>query len=156
VVFSLLILLILAVGTIAFMPTAASARDRAGYTKAYSNEFNNTFYDPNDYEINTPPAPPTYSQPAPTVKPKPTGSVLGTSVSRNSSNSTSTTNTETAESAQEIKNLTANVLYGEGSFMPSSLIGWIFLAIIILLIVIITRKILGLDQKYHAAPLKHS
>ena len=82
------------------------------------------------------------------------GAVLGASTTRNTS-PTYYGDGSVAGDAQEIRNLTASALYGNG-VLPSSLIGWISLAILVLAVVIIVRKILGLEHKFHASPLKHS
>ena len=53
-------------------------------------------------------------------------------------------------------NLASNALFGnQNSFLPSGLVGWVMLAIIIMIIVILLRKIFGAEQKYQEAPLKH-
>ena len=52
------------------------------------------------------------------------------------------------------RNLASNALFGSNSIYPSGLIQWILLAIIILLIVILVRRLYGAD-KYHSTPLKH-
>lgn len=53
------------------------------------------------------------------------------------------------------KDLVANAVYGSNSFLPSGLIQWILLAIFILIIVILSRRIFGGKEKYQATPLKH-
>lgn len=71
------------------------------------------------------------------------------------------TNTVVAKPTTPTDNsaLTANVLSGSGlnnynGFWPSGLIGWLLLAILILLLVILVRKIYG-EKEYHETPLKH-
>ncbi len=50
----------------------------------------------------------------------------------------------------------ANSIWGRFSFMPSGLMQWILLAIFILVIVILVRKITGKDTEYYSTPLKHA
>lgn len=59
------------------------------------------------------------------------------------------------EETPEDSGLTANAVSGANSFLPSGIIQWIFFAILILLIVILTRKIYGGNEKYQATPMKH-
>ena len=54
-----------------------------------------------------------------------------------------------------LSDLTGNALFGSDGFFPTGLIGWILLAILILIIVIIVRRIYG-AKKYQSTPLKHS
>ncbi|OGI68777.1 hypothetical protein A3A05_02005 [Candidatus Nomurabacteria bacterium RIFCSPLOWO2_01_FULL_41_12] len=68
---------------------------------------------------------------------------------------TSTKNTETNKIADDSSNLSAAVIFGTNSFMPSSLIQWIFFAILVLIVVILMRKVFGLNNKYYSTPLKH-
>ncbi len=79
------------------------------------------------------------------------GSVLGASTSRGAYSPV-----VDGTSGQQLTDLTANVLLGNGSFLPTGIIGWIILAILILIIVLLVRKFLGLDKKYQSTPLKHS
>jgi len=79
------------------------------------------------------------------------GSVKGSSASNNTSN----TNNATPVTNEDFSNLTSNALLGSNGFMPSGIIQWLLLAILILLIVIIVRKIFWAD-KYHKTPLKHA
>ena len=51
--------------------------------------------------------------------------------------------------------LAANAIYGTKSFGPSGLIQWILLAILILIITILTRRVFA-RRKYHNSPLKHA
>jgi hypothetical protein len=52
-------------------------------------------------------------------------------------------------------NLASNAIFGSNSVLPSGLIQWILLAILIMIIVILIRKIFGGAANYHSAPLKH-
>lgn len=56
---------------------------------------------------------------------------------------------------QDFNALTSNALYGGNTFLPSGIIQWILLAIIVLILVILARKFFGGEEAYHAAPLKH-
>ncbi len=51
--------------------------------------------------------------------------------------------------------LAANAIFGTNSFMPSSLIQWLLLFILILLFVILIRKLLVREENKHT-PLKHA
>lgn len=50
--------------------------------------------------------------------------------------------------------LGGNALYGTNSFMPSGIIQWLLIAIFILIVMIIIRKIFFAD-KYNSTPMKH-
>ena len=56
----------------------------------------------------------------------------------------------------EENSLVARAIFGETGFMPSGIIQWIFFAILILIIVILTRRMFGADKRYEAQPLKHA
>ena len=58
-----------------------------------------------------------------------------------------------ASTTSDNKNLTGNALFGS-TFLPTTFFGWILLAILILLAVLLWRK-LYVTEKDHAAPLKH-
>ena len=51
--------------------------------------------------------------------------------------------------------LTANAVLGSNSFMPSGLVQWIFLAILVFAIIFLWRYALG-REKYMSEPLKHA
>lgn len=53
-------------------------------------------------------------------------------------------------------NLTANALMGSNSFMPSGLIQWIFLVLIVVLIIYLWRYIHNSEEKYMSEPMKHA
>lgn len=54
-------------------------------------------------------------------------------------------------------NLSANVVSsGAKGFMPSGILGWIFVAICIFIIVILVRKLFGRTENYLSTPLKHA
>ncbi|MBY0376386.1 IPT/TIG domain-containing protein [Patescibacteria group bacterium] len=75
--------------------------------------------------------------------------------SANTNNNGSVLGAQSSTGNDNFSALTGNVLYGTNSFMPSGIIQWLLLAIFILLIVIIVRKIFFAD-KYHATPMKHA
>lgn len=84
-------------------------------------------------------------------------------VNNNSNTTTTTDNTntysntnQTQDSNETGSSLASSVILGSNTFLPSGLIGWIFLAIIILIIVILVRRVFGAEEKYHASPMKHS
>lgn len=86
--------------------------------------------------------------------------VTGTTKSNNN-NSANTSNNNaysdtTEENTDSYSNLASNVIYGSDSFLPSGLMQWVLIAIIILLLIIIVRKLFGAEDNYHASPLKHS
>jgi len=75
----------------------------------------------------------------------------------NTENDTSTNFTNIMQNENngnnEYSDLASNAIFGSGIHL--GLIQWIFLAILVLLIVILVRKVFGADRKYHAIPLKH-
>ncbi|MCX6752491.1 MAG: hypothetical protein NTZ87_03260 [Candidatus Nomurabacteria bacterium] len=107
-----------------------------------------------------------YSQP---VTNNPTPVINPTNQSSNNSN-TSTNNSnasvkktsnvtmsgEVSKANENNNNLAANAIFGSNSFLPNSLIQWIFVAIIILIIVILVRRVYGGNEKYNSTPLKHA
>ncbi len=77
--------------------------------------------------------------------------------SNNSNNSSANTNESyNNENTDSYSNLASNAIYGSDTFLPSGLIQWVLIAIIILLLIIIVRKLFGAEDNYHASPLKHS
>jgi hypothetical protein len=52
--------------------------------------------------------------------------------------------------------LASNAIFGTNSFLPSGLIQWLILAIIVIAIVILARRIFGARQNYEEAPMKHA
>ncbi len=59
------------------------------------------------------------------------------------------------EDSTQYSNLASNAIFGTNSFLPSGIVQWILLGIVVLLLVIIARKIFGASDRYHSAPLKH-
>jgi uncharacterized membrane protein YdfJ with MMPL/SSD domain len=93
--------------------------------------------------------------------------------SRNSSNSNnsnsnySNSNSDTSnndngvngapvKTTTDLKNLTSNVIFGAGGFLPTGIMDWILIAILILIIVVLARKVFGGESHYHSTPLKHA
>lgn len=71
-------------------------------------------------------------------------------------NSTENNSTDTnSNTNQNVKDLAAGAIFGSNAFMPSSLLQWIFFAILILLAVILWRKLYVSDEDKHT-PLKHA
>lgn len=110
-------------------------------------------------------------EPAPRQTPPPTTNITANNnptpvktVTTTSTKSTTTTKsttkapTTTTDSAKENRDfggLVAGAIFGGDGFMPSGIVQWLLLAIFILLIVIIVRKIFG-EKQYHQSPLKHA
>jgi hypothetical protein len=63
--------------------------------------------------------------------------------------------TSSTKNGINTNNLTSNALFGSNGIYPSSLLQWIFLAILIIFIIILIRRIYGSREKYLASPLKH-
>ncbi len=106
-----------------------------------------------------------YTNPEPTIiyVPGPTRTIYKTTTVKNTSSNTSTTDTSnTSADNKEVSYtdkynaLGASAIMGGNSFAPSGLVQWILLAIIILVIIILARRILGATDKYHKTPLKHA
>jgi hypothetical protein len=76
--------------------------------------------------------------------------------SNNSNTSNNSYSNTTEENTDSYSNLASNVIYGSDTFLPSGLMQWVLIAIIILLLIIIVRKLFGAEDNYHASPLKHS
>ena len=60
-----------------------------------------------------------------------------------------------APESESNNGLASNSIFATNGILPSSLVQWIFFAILVLLIVILVRKIYGGTERYHAIPLKH-
>lgn len=83
----------------------------------------------------------------------------------NTSNTTNTTVSKTTDTnnivaANDNNNsfsgLTANALEGSNSFLPTGLLQWIFLAIIVVAIIFLWRYVFRSEDKYLSEPLKHA
>ena len=72
------------------------------------------------------------------------------------SNSDTTSTTTSKVTSSDYKKITANALFGTHSFLPSGLVQWVLLAIFILVIVILLRRALGVEERYQSEPLKHA
>lgn len=83
------------------------------------------------------------------------GAVQGATTTKTTKPATKATPKAQDNSADEANELTANALFGADGFFPTSLIGWLLLAILVLLLVIIFRKMFR-EDKYHETPLKHA
>lgn len=88
-----------------------------------------------------------------------TGSVKGASTSRVVTKKTpavaETKACNCSETANDYGALASNAVFGSNSFLPTGIMQWLLLAILILLIVIITRKIFVGDNERNK-PLKHA
>ncbi len=60
------------------------------------------------------------------------------------------------QDTNKYSSLAANAVFGEVGFLPTGLVQWIMVAILILLIVVLVRKVFGGAKGYYASPLKHS
>ena len=70
---------------------------------------------------------------------------------------TSTTQPVTCTTDEtEDNSLTANALFGSDGFMPTSLLQWLLLALLIIILVILFRKVYRGKEKYQSTPLKHA
>ena len=168
--------------SILIIPTQASA-ERAGYVTPYnSTSFNRVYKAPEyNYDYNSPAYYQPYQPlryayisptPAPAATPtvysssaNPNGSAGATSGTASSSNAVANTGTNSANTgatntntgSDNLSNIAANTIYGSpNSFLPSGLMQWIMVAIFILLIVILSRRIFGMKEEYETTPLKHA
>ena len=159
------------------IPTQASA-ERPGYVTPYnSTDFNRVYKDPEyNYDYNSPayyqPYQPfhyAYISPAPAASQtvysysaNPNGSAGTSSGTVNSSNAANTgtgsvNNGAVNNTDDNLSNLAASAVYGSSDgFLPSGLMQWIMVAIFILLIVILARRIFGMKENYETTPLKHA
>jgi len=79
---------------------------------------------------------------------KQTGSA--TNPSNNNSNANNNANKNSG-------NLAATAIFGStGNFLPSGLFQWIWLAIIVFILVTLTRRTFGARKKYVESPMKHA
>jgi len=79
-----------------------------------------------------------------------------TTTSTKSNNTDAQTTDETTNSEKEsLNDLAASAIFGGGGFFPSGLVQWILLAIFVLLLIILARKMFA-EKKYHETPLKHA
>lgn len=138
-----------------FLPVEASA-DRAGYVTGYNTtRWDTRIQNSDGYNFYSEPStidysftPVVYSGNATTPQttttivkrtaPEKSGTVLG------------------ATDKKEESNLVASVVYGEDTFLPSGIVGWILFAILVLIIIILVRKTFGGEKKYHSAPMKQA
>lgn len=76
---------------------------------------------------------------------------------QNASANTNQTNNSGTNNPHDFTGLTSNAIFGDSnSFLPTGFVQWILLAIIILIIVILARKIFGGEKEYHESPMKHA
>lgn len=147
------ILAIFAFGIIS-LPFQASA-DQAGVVTPYGATKYGSVPVNNGYNTYTGPAT-TYVAPANTT----TSSTVNTATENTGevkgASTTKTTTTTVNKNTENESNLSANAVSARSGFLPSGILQWVFFAILILLIVILVRKILGADKKYHSTPLKHA
>lgn len=171
---SLGLLAILVFGTIVFIPTKTEARTirfiRMGTGQVIEHNYDNLNNE--ESERNTVVSSATKSNYPNTIGNRTTNS---SSSNNNSSNSTSTNSTKTTETVkssdtsttktdddvvasdvnESYGNLSANALFGSNGFMPTGLVQWIILTIVILAIIFLWRYVHA-EEKYLAEPLKHA
>jgi len=153
--YSLVVLAILALGVL-LLPFKAHA-DVAGYVTGYntnmgSGERYNYIVGQNvPSVVYYPSAPIIVYRDNPVVLPAPQTIITNTSTTSKSTNATASN-----KSTEDGTSLAASVIFGEKSFMPSSIVQWILFAILILVIVILTRKIFGGEKEFHSTPMKHA
>jgi len=82
----------------------------------------------------------------------------GTNNVVNSTTSANQTNNATNDngSDESKSDLASNAIFGSDGVLPSGLVSWILLGIMILIIVILTRKVFGAEKNYHETPMKHA
>ena len=69
---------------------------------------------------------------------------------------TSDTSKATSNNSRDtVSGLTSNAIFGTNSFYPSGIVQWVLVAIFILLLVILARRIFGARDEYQLSPLKH-
>jgi len=85
-----------------------------------------------------------------------TKTVAKTSTNSTVKKATTTTTTAKTEVSDKYEALAANAIFGDVGFLPSGLLQWILFAILVLIIVILTRRVFGGAKKYHQTPLKHA
>lgn len=146
------------------------------YNGNYYNNYNNPYYYPNNnpYYYQTYNQVPVYVPPQsqPSASTPIDNYAVNSSVNSSSdavrSKNVTVSKTNTEKNTTDVKNtanintsdtsidsLAANVIFGTNSFAPSGIIQWILVAILILVIIILFRKIAGGENKYRSTPLKH-
>ncbi len=73
-----------------------------------------------------------------------------------SATGTQTASNTGATSVNPFSTLAASVVLGTNSFLPAGILQWILLAILILFIILLTRRVFGARKRYMMVPLKHS
>lgn len=155
-IMSLGLLTILALAVL-FIPAKTEAMT-GGVNYIYGSPYNtnsvNYNQNPYNYPIYQPPVQ-TYYPPVNTQTNYTIPTVDSTrKVAQATTKKSSATTVKTSQEEDEYKNLAANTIFGEIGFLPSGLFQWILFAILILLIVILTRRIFGGSKRYHEIPLK--
>lgn len=152
--YGLRVLAILAFGLI-FVPfniSSAAYGTNINDNSTSGNSYNNTYsYIPvqsSQTQVYTPPPAPTPTVYSDSVNPN---AVSSATTAKKTAAKTTTTNTNNNSGAS----LASNAIFGSNSFLPSGLVQWVIFAIIILLIVILTRKVFGMKEGYSKSPMKH-
>jgi len=122
-----------------------------------SVNYNQNPYNYNQFPVYQPPVqtyyPPTNTQTNYTIPTVDSTRQVAQTTTSTTKNSTATT-AETSQEEDKYKNLAANTIFGEIGFLPSGLFQWILFAILILLIVVLTRRVFSGSKRYHEIPLK--
>lgn len=151
---SLVILAILITGT-TFLPAKASA-DRAGYVTPYNATRYPKVQRNDQYNYNVGPNVVGYTTPTVYSNTSASPAVTKTTTTTSNTNTTAEAPAEPVEATEDSSDLVASVVFGSASFLPSGIIQWILMAIFILVIVILARKIFGGEKKFHDSPMKHA
>ena len=163
IAYSLGILAILALG-ILILPGKAGAREYATYRFGSVNNNNYAVYqfDSGNRANENSYIEPTYNT-QPVAYPNPVNTNYDNSQSSNyaspnynNQNANGSDGSNNNSDLDAYKNVAAGVIFGTDSFMPSGLMQWIILAIFILLITILVRRVFSKDERYYSEPLKHA
>ncbi|OGI73693.1 hypothetical protein A3D42_00550 [Candidatus Nomurabacteria bacterium RIFCSPHIGHO2_02_FULL_41_18] len=169
IVFALQILLGLAFAVFV-APTLSHAGD-TGVNYTYNTGSVYSYPGPYNYPAPTPvynfPVNQTTYYPANTTQvvyyPVSTSNTSGSSTNKSSTAAKSTTDTQYNRTTVAVENqnldsrygnLAAGAIFGQSGFLPSGLVQWILLAILILLIIVLARKVFGGAKNYYSTPLK--
>ena len=171
---SLVIVTILALG-IFFMPKDAFAQEGGSNyvwnstvginnpptsTNTYQNGMNNTYnpYNQNNYYPTPAQFQPTQTVYVPTNTTSTQTAFVDTPTIYSGTVAKTTTKKSTVAKVTPTKanTLAANVVFGENKFMPSGILEWMFFGIIILIIVILTRRVFSRNKEFEKTPLKHA
>ena len=133
-----------------FTPNYDSNYNGGGYYPSYNNQGNQNYTTPapitNVRNYNT------YNTVNPTAPATNNNSTDKNTVSKNNTKDT----VATSDINESYGSLSANALLGSNSFMPSGLIQWIFLIMLVVAIIFLWRYVHHSEEKYMSEPLKHA